>query len=154
VIAGSTAIAGAVVAPCLGLEWLGWQGGPALRNGSACSVSATSELAEALVATGFPSDRTVPIANNFQSFERVKKQVRGVRRCGSAAIDMCMVGDGTYDGYWERAVNPWDLAGGAAVLLAAGGTMTSMDGTAACLTRGHIAATNGRIHQALLALLT
>ena len=82
-----------------------------------------------------------------------KKVARGVRRCGSAAIDMCLVADGTYDAYWERRLNAWDVAGGAAVLLAAGGKLSSLDGGPVDLTVGHLIASNGRVHAALQQLI-
>jgi myo-inositol-1(or 4)-monophosphatase len=153
-------LAGAVVAPALGLSWVGFRGGPATRSEIAhgradeiCHVSETSELEQALVATGFPPDRNSAPQNNLDSFVRVKKVVRGVRRCGSAAIDMCLVADGTYDAYWERRLNAWDLAAGAAVVLSAGGKLTSLDGGSVDLTLGHLIASNGRVHGALQQLL-
>ena len=146
---GGTPLAGAVVAPALGLTWLGYRGGPALRCGEICHVSETSELEQALVATGFPPDRQLAPQNNLDSFVRVKKRARGVRRCGSAAIDLCLVADGTYDAYWERRLNTWDLAAGAAILLSAGGTLTALDGAAVDLNIGHLIASNGRVHAAL-----
>ena len=81
------------------------------------------------------------------------RAVRGHVGCGSAAIDMCLVADGTYDAYWERRLNAWDLAAGAAVLLSAGGTVTALDGGRVDLTRGHLIASNGRVHGALPQLL-
>jgi myo-inositol-1(or 4)-monophosphatase len=146
-------VAGAVVAPALGLTWIGFQGGTARRSDEICHVSETSELEQALLATGFPPDRQTEPASNLETFVRVKKVARGVRRCGSAAIDMCLVADGTYDGYWERRLNAWDLAGGAAVLLAAGGTITALDGGPVDLSVGHLLATNGRIHAELQELV-
>lgn len=146
-------VAGAVVAPALGLSWHGYRGGPAQRAAAICHVSETSELEQALVATGFPPDRSTAPQNNLESFARVKKVVRGVRRCGSAALDMCLVADGTYDAYWERRLNAWDLAAGAAILLAAGGTLTALDGGAPDLSIGHVIASNGRVHAALQRLL-
>ncbi|HEX7453616.1 MAG TPA: inositol monophosphatase family protein [Polyangiaceae bacterium] len=147
-------IAGAVVAPALSSHWRGWDGGPALRNGEPCRVSSTSQLGNALVATGFPSDRTQAATNNFGAFTRVKPLVRGVRRCGSAALDLCLVADGTYDAYWERRLNAWDVMAGSALVLAAGGTVSALDGTPPDLSVGHILASNGRIHSQLLPLLT
>jgi myo-inositol-1(or 4)-monophosphatase len=146
-------VAGAVVAPALGLTWLGYAGGAALRDGQPCHVSETTDLQEALVATGFPPDRSQAPANNLDTFAVVKKVVRGVRRCGSAALDMCLVADGTYDAYWERRLNAWDLAGGAAVLLSAGGRLTALDGSPADLRRGHVIASNGHVHQQLAQLI-
>jgi myo-inositol-1(or 4)-monophosphatase len=147
-------IAGAVVAPALSSHWRGWDGGPALRNSQPCRVSSTSVLGNALVATGFPSDRTQAATNNFEAFTRVKPLVRGVRRCGSAALDLCLVADGTYDAYWERRLNAWDLMAGSALVLAAGGTVSALDGTLPDLSVGHILASNGRIHSELLPLVT
>jgi myo-inositol-1(or 4)-monophosphatase len=72
-----------------------------------------------------------------------------VRRCGSAAIDLCLVSDGTYDGYWERKLNPWDLVAGAALVLGAGGQISAFDGSAARLRSGYVMASNGKIHHAL-----
>lgn len=153
-------LAGAVVAPALGLSWQAYRGGPAKRCVLAggrpdeiCHVSETSELEQALVATGFPPDRQTAPQNNLDSFTRVKKVVRGVRRCGSAALDMCLVADGTYDAYWERRLNAWDLAAGAAMVLSAGGKLTSLSGGEVDLTTGHLIASNGRVHDSLQRLL-
>lgn len=153
-------LAGAVVAPALGLSWQAYRGGAAKRcvlaGGRAdeiCHVSETSELEQALVATGFPPDRQTAPQNNLDSFTRVKKVVRGVRRCGSAALDMCLVADGTYDAYWERRLNAWDLAAGAAMVLSAGGKLTSLGGGDVDLTTGHLIASNGRVHDGLQRLL-
>lgn len=139
-------VAGAVVAPAVSLRWSGFEGGGAQRNGEPCAVSATERLDASLVATGFPPIRDEAPANNFDSFMRVKRQAQAVRRCGSAAMDLCLVADGTYDGYWERRLHAWDAAAGAALVLAAGGKLTSLEGGQADLLRGHIAASNGLIH--------
>jgi myo-inositol-1(or 4)-monophosphatase len=157
-------VAGAVVAPALGITWTAFQGGPAHRFESGagagsrpvseiCRVSETSELEQALVATGFPPDRLTPPANNLDTFVRVKKVAQGVRRCGSAAIDMCLVADGTYDAYWERRLNPWDVAAGAALVLSAGGELSALDGGQVNLSIGHLIASNGRVHAALQRLI-
>jgi myo-inositol-1(or 4)-monophosphatase len=144
-------LAGAVVAPALGTEWTHERG--ARRDGSPCHVSDTARLDDALLATGFPFDRTTSPANNIDAFGTVLRRVRGIRRCGSAAIDCCLVADGTYDGYWERRLNGWDLAAGSAVALRGGATLTALDGGSPDVRVGHIALTNGRIHASLLALL-
>jgi myo-inositol-1(or 4)-monophosphatase len=146
-------IAGAVVAPALGLTWWGYEGGVARRAGEPCRVSETAELEQALVATGFPPDRQTAPGNNLDTFVRVQKVVRGVRRCGSAALDMCLVADGTYDAYWERRLNAWDIAAGAAIVGAAGGRISALDGGPVDLHVGQIIASNGRVHDALQALI-
>lgn len=144
---------GAVVAPALGLWWTGYQGGPSLRCGEACEVSATDELERALLATGFPVQRDQEPSSNLLTFADVMRQVQGVRRCGSAAVDLCLVADGTYDAYWERKLNGWDLCGGSAVVLGAGGRLSALDGGPADVRRGHIVASNGRIHAGVLGML-
>jgi myo-inositol-1(or 4)-monophosphatase len=146
-------VLGAVVAPALGLTWSGSRGIGAFRNDEGCSVSAAADLSSALIATGFPPNRDVAPDNNFDTFARVKRRVQGVRRCGSAAIDCCLVADGTYDGYWERSLHAWDLVAGCAIALAAGATLTSLAGGPADLTAGNLVLTNGRIHDALVALI-
>lgn len=150
---GDEALCGAVVAPTIRTTWSGYKGGGAKRNDEQVAVSRTSVLAEALLATGFPPERGRAPYNNFQSFERIKKRALAVRRCGSAAMDLCFVADGTYDGYWERRVHVWDLAAAAAIQQAAGGRLTALDGGPARLERGHVLGTNGLIHQPLLDLL-
>ncbi len=151
---GGAPLAGAVAAPTLSADWRGYLGGPALRSGEPARVSRTQELGQALIATGFPPDRERAPDNNFESFERVKRRARAVRRCGSAALDLCFVADGTYDGYWERRVCVWDLAAAAAVHRAAGGELTALSGGPVKLEQGHVLATNGRIHAELLSVLS
>ena len=144
---------GAVVAPVLGLWWTGYQGGPSLRCGVPCEPSATDRLAHALLATGFPVQRDQEPASNLSTFVDVMRQVQGVRGCGSAAVDLCLVADGTYDAFWERKLNGWDVCAGAAVLLGAGGRLSALDGSPADVRRGHIVASNGRIHAAVVDML-
>jgi myo-inositol-1(or 4)-monophosphatase len=142
-----------VVAPSLGVEWTGVTGGGATRAGEACSVSEVDHLEQALLATGFPYDRHTSPDNNFDAFVAIKRKCQAVRRCGSAALDLCLVADGTYDGYWEKKVRPWDVAAGSAILLAAGGTVTDYAGGPTSVTDGVIVATNGRVHGELIAEL-
>ena len=147
---GGEAVAGAVFAPALGWFWSGSRGHGAERNGEACRVSPTEVLGDSLLATGFPPNREVAPYNNFDAFVAAKRKARGVRRCGSASLDLCLVADGTYDAYWERALHAWDVVAGAAIVLAAGGQVTALDGGRAKLEIGHLLASNGRLHQTLL----
>ena len=153
-------VVGAVVAPALALRYGACleatpPGAPprgrAERCGVPCSVSATTDLGEALVGTGFPPERERTPDNNFESFVAVKRRARAVRRCGSAALDLCLVADGTYDGYWERRLHAWDVVAGSALVLAAGGAVTSLDGGAPDYHIGHLVASNGLVHAALVA---
>jgi myo-inositol-1(or 4)-monophosphatase len=150
---GGEPVAGAIVAPALGLAWNGHRGGGAFRNGEPCHVSTTSDIEHALIATGFPRDRQRSPDNNFDTFVRVKKKCQGVRRCGAAAVDLAFVADGTYDGYWERKLGAWDLAAGIAIVEAAGGRVSHLDGGPVRLANGHVLADNGPLHEVLLPLV-
>jgi len=147
-------VLGAVVAPALATSWHGYLGedgsATALRNGRACQVSTTAELGASLVATGFPPNRDRAPENNFDSFTAVKRRAQGVRRCGSAALDLCLVADGTYEGYWERRLHVWDVTAGSALVRAAGGRVTALDGGPADWRIGQLIASNGHIHDALI----
>lgn len=150
---GDVPLLGAVVAPSLGVEWAGIVGQGATRSGVACGVSDVAKLDDALLATGFPYDRRTSDDNNFDAFVAIKKKCQAVRRCGSAAINLCLVADGTYDGYWEQKLRPWDMAAGAAIVMGAGGRVTDYVGQPADVMKGHVVATNGRIHEELVAEL-
>ena len=143
-------LAGAVYAPALNCIWSGARHHGAYRNNEPCHVSHTNVLGDALLATGFPPVRERAPHNNLDAYVRAKPMVRGIRRCGSASIDLCFVADGTYDGYWERALHAWDIVAGAAIVLAAGGRVSALDGTQARLEIGHIIASNGHLHDTLL----
>jgi myo-inositol-1(or 4)-monophosphatase len=153
-IAGTDPVLGVVVAPALHLEWTGVAGAQARRNGEECRVSEVAHLDDALLATGFPYDRRTSDDNNFDAFVAIKKKCQAVRRCGSAAIDLCFVADGTYDGYWEKKLGPWDVAAGSAIALAAGGRISDYAGRPADVTHGNVVASNGRIHDELVAELS
>ncbi|MDH5672006.1 MAG: inositol monophosphatase [Myxococcales bacterium] len=146
---------GAVVAPALGAQWRGVAGHFAERDGRPCRVSATSELGAALLATGFhPRGRHDRQLDNLPSFVHALPRVRGIRRCGSAALDLCLTADGTFDGYWERLLSPWDTAAGAAIALGAGALVTNLQGGPVDLSIGHLAVANPGLHPALLSLLS
>ncbi len=147
------ALLGAVVAPALSLEWHGATGQTANRNVEPCRVSSCADFEQALGATGFPRKRDVAPDNNFDSFVAVKKRAQGVRRCGSASIDVCLVADGTYDMFWERKLSTWDLAAGVSIALAAGAKVTNLSGGVPDLSRGHVVVSNGILHDELVELL-
>jgi myo-inositol-1(or 4)-monophosphatase len=145
---------GVVYAPVLGWLWSGVVGDGAQRNGEAISVSSCEDLGRSLLATGFPYDRRTSDENNFKEFVAIERQfAQGIRRLGSAACDLCLVADGTYDGYWEKKLSPWDLAGGTAIVLSASGSVSSLDGGPADVRSGAVVATNGRIHNYLVQAL-
>jgi myo-inositol-1(or 4)-monophosphatase len=146
-------LAAAVVAPALGVEYRAARGHGTTRNGRSCRVSGTQVLGDALLATGFAYDNARSDENNFREFCALTRRTRGVRRCGSAALDLCFVADGTYDGYWESRLKPWDLAAGVLCVAEAGGVVTALDGGDCDVRRGSALATNGTLHGVLRAAL-
>lgn len=150
---GSEGQVGVVHAPALGVTWSAMRGQGAWRNDGACHVSQVGSLHEALVATGFPYDRHTSRENNLREFGTFMRRAQGIRRCGSAAIDLCLVADGTYDAYWEQKLSPWDMAAGAFIVLEAGGTLSRYDGGPANPLSGKLVASNGLLHDAVLAVL-
>lgn len=152
-------VLGVVHAPLLGALWSGLAASGATRKDlfrgleHRLAVSDVGSLDRALGATGFPYDRRTSTDNNFDAFAAVTKATHGVLRCGSAALDLALVADGTYDAYWERKLEAWDIAAGAALVIAAGGAVTDPWGGAFAAASGGIAASNGRVHAALLAAI-
>lgn len=144
---------GVVAAPALGVTWSARRRGGAHRNGERCRVSTTDELKDALCATGFPYDRWDSSEDNLREHRAFLKRTRGIRRCGSAAIDLCLVAEGTYDLYWEQKLNPWDMCAGALLVAEAGGRLSDYDGEAAEPRDGRLVASNGPLHDDALALL-
>jgi myo-inositol-1(or 4)-monophosphatase len=151
------AVAGVVEAPALGWTFAGttksdgWPGGSTL-NGKAITPSATERLGAALLVTGFPYERN-PVQNNLAEWAAFTAAAQGTRRLGSAALDLCFVACGWLDGYWERALHPWDLVAGAAIVEGAGGRATELDGTPFIGTTGRVLASNGFIHDQMMAIL-
>ena len=150
---GPLPIAGVVHAPALDVCWVGSAAHGTTRNGETCRVSPRDALGDALCATGFGYDVVGAGEDNVDEFRAVQRRVRGVRRCGAAAIDLAMVADGTYDAYWEFMLQPWDLAAGAALVQGAGGLATSFEGSALDVRSGAVVASNGSIHGDLVALI-
>jgi len=102
----------------------------AYLNGSRLSASATTELQKSLLVTGFPYDTWNTPQDNFANFLKFSKLSQGVRRLGSAALDLCYVGSGRFDGYWELSLNPWDIAAGGLICEEAGAIVTNISGGA------------------------
>jgi myo-inositol-1(or 4)-monophosphatase len=122
-------------------------------NGQRRRVSARSHLGESVVATGFSYRRASIPDNNVAEFSRVVLKVRGIRRSGSAVLDMAYVAVGRLDGYWEMNLGPWDWAAGSVLVTEAGGSITDLNGGPWDLTSRQTVATNGLIHSELLGAL-
>ena len=144
---------GVIHAPTLGLTWWARRGGGCYRNGAGAAVSKISKLTESLCASGFPYDRRTAEDNNSREWAAVIRAAQGVRRCGSAALDLALIADGTYDGFWEKRLNPWDMAAGVVLVEEAGGRVTSLDGAPVPPWPETIVATNGLVHDELRGVL-
>lgn len=128
------------------------RGRGAWLNGRPLRVSPTARLSEALLATGFPYDRAnYPVA--LARWERFIRAARAVRRPGSAALDLAYVAAGRFDGFWEDFLGPWDVAAGLLLVREAGGQVTNLEGGPARPRRGQVLASNGLLHDAMLAVL-
>jgi len=114
-------------------------------------VSAETDFSQSLVATGFAYDVHTSDDDNLESFRNVVKTARGIRRDGSAALDLCYVAAARLDAYWELKLHPWDVAAGYLILEEAGGRVTNYAGTETDRSGREVVATNGALHEALRA---
>lgn len=148
-------VLGVVYEPNLDQLFVGVQGGGATLNGKKIRVSRIGVLQRALLATGFAyniqkSQRT---RNNMSHFENFLRTSQAVRRDGAAAVDICYVACGRFDGFWEMDLRPWDIAAASLILEEAGGTSTLFDGSALNIYTNQIVCSNGMIHPAMMDVL-
>jgi myo-inositol-1(or 4)-monophosphatase len=127
----------------------GERGQGATLNGKPIHVSQTSQLQESILGTGFPSHKRHKNPNIF-FYHQITLRSHGVRRAGSAALDLANVACGRYDGFWEFNLNPWDTAAGVLIVQEAGGTVTRFDGAPFRLDSREVIASNGLIHAELI----
>lgn len=146
-------VAGATVDPMRDELFFASRGNGAWLNGTRLRVSHTTELLQALLCTGFPYGQGEGLAEMIASFGRFTALSRGVRRLGSAALDLAYVAAGRLDGFWEQGLHAWDVAAGQLLVEEAGGVVTRFDGAAHVLTGGEIAASGKGLHAAILAVL-
>jgi len=146
-------VAGAVYVPMLGEMFTAARGGGATLNGAPIRVSTTPRLDRGFLATGFPYDIRTNPDNNLDHFASFATRALAIRRAGAAALDLAYVACGRFDGFWELRLKPWDLAAGALLIQEAGGRITAIDGTPFHLTCPGICASNGLIHDEMLATL-
>ncbi len=137
---------GVVFNPILDELFLAAKGLGATRNRQPISVSQTTTLEKSLVITGFAYDRRKTTDNNYKEFCQMCHLAQGVRRSGSAALDLSSIACGRADGFWERGLSPWDVVAGIVVLEEAGGKVTAYNNSPFDLKSGRILATNGKIH--------
>lgn len=146
-----TLVAGVIYDPLRDDLFVTEKGKGAFLNGRAIHASAVAELAEALVATGFPS-RKRHASPNIHFYQEFTLRSHGVRRAGSAALDLAYVAAGRMEAFWEFNLNPWDTAAGILLVEEAGGCVTDFSGKHYRIASEEILASNGKIHTELLTL--
>lgn len=117
------------------------------------NCSSVKILNESLLATGFPPDSKNSPKSNMKEFQYITDHCHGVRRDGSAALDLCFVASGRLDGFWEFKLAPWDLAAGTLIVREAGGKVSSPQGGVFDINSGHVIASNGYIHDEIVSSL-
>ncbi len=125
----------------------------AFRDGEKISVTGTSILQKALLATGFPYIHNEIWHRNMELFREFTDRCQGVRRAGAAAIDLCHVASGWLDGFWEHGLQPWDTAAGILIVEEAGGKISQIDGSEFSIFDNNIVASNESLHEEMLTIL-
>lgn len=145
---------GAVYDPMLDELYTAEKGIGASLNGKKITVSAIDDLGRSLLATGFPYDLRASRDNNLNFFSEFAVKAQAIRRAGSAALDLCYLASGRFDGYWEMKLRPWDMAAGALIASEAGGRVTDFSGGSFSIYGKECLATNGLIHEDMTRILT
>lgn len=146
---GNEVIAGVILDPTRNELFTAERGGGAALNGETIHVSKVTTLGESLLGTGFPSKKR-HLNPNIYFYHQLTLKSHGLRRAGSAALDLACVASGRYDGYWEFNLNPWDISAGVLLVEEAGGKISHMDGSKLDLAASReVLATNGLIHHEL-----
>lgn len=141
---------GLVYCPVMDERFEAWDGGGAFLNGDPIRVSRTATLLESLVATGFPYSVHEEAGSVVRRFHQVLLRVQGIRRAGSAALDLCYVAAGRFDAYWEQGLKPWDTAAAALIAEEAGGRLSDFEGKPFSPYGPTVVASNGLIHDEIL----
>ncbi|MFM7017167.1 MAG: inositol monophosphatase family protein [Bacteroidota bacterium] len=131
-----------------------WKDGGAFCNGNKIQVSATDKLSQSLVATGFPYTNYTRMESYMRVFDYCMRNTHGLRRLGSAAVDLVYVAAGRMDSFFEYGLNAWDVAAGCLILKEAGGEVTDFSGGDNFLFGKEILATNKKTHQEFLNIIT
>ncbi len=144
---------GVILNPVSGELFTAVKGEGAALNGHPIRVSETAAVSESLLVTGFPYNFKTIFQDVMARFGNCLKAGRGIRRLGSAALDLCFVACGRFEGFWEQNLHPWDTAAGFLMVEEAGGAVTDFGGTPFAIEGKEILATNGKIHDEMLSLL-
>ena len=148
-----TLAAGAIYDPVRDEMFAAARGLGATLNGGPLQVSAVAQLEDSLLVTGFPYDVREHPERHVPLFQAFLTRAQGIRRDGSAALNLCYLAMGRFDGFWEGRLSPWDMAAGVLIVREAGGTVTRYDGAEFALDGRQILATNGHLHEAMLSVI-
>ena len=148
-----TIIVGVVLDPTRNELFVAKKGQGATLNEKPIHVSATPKLGDALLVTGFAYDVQTVADNNLKEFCAFSLKAQGMRRTGTAAIDLCYIACGRFDGYWELKLNPWDTAAGKLIVEEAGGKITNYNGESFSIYGQDLIASNGFIHEEMVEVL-
>ncbi len=144
---------GVVYDPCRNDLFTATRGAGAFLNDRRIRVSKTLNLKDALIGTGFPFKEFGDIDRYLAAFKEITQKSAGVRRPGAAALDLCYVACGRYDGFWEKGLMPWDAAAGGLLILEAGGLITDFKGEGNYLESGSVVAGTPRVFAPLLQIV-
>lgn len=144
---------GLVLNPMDGELYSAIAGNGAALNGKPINVSSTASVSDSLLVTGFPYDFNEIVEPAMKRFSVCQQASQGVRRLGSAALDICYLACGRFDGFWEQNLKPWDKAASAIIAAEAGAVITDFSNQPFSINQKEILVTNGRIHEELLSLL-
>ena len=149
-VEGDEILMGVVFKPFTKDIYFAIDGKGATLNNARISVSKTNELVKSLLITGFPYERNIFMERTLESINVLSGEVQGLRRFGSAALDLCYVAEGICDGFFEYTIKPWDVSAGILIVKEAGGKVTNIAGEEADIYSGNFVATNGLLHEKLL----
>ena len=146
-------VGGLVYLPALGDLYRAIEGKGATKNGNPICVSKNRDFSKSLIVTGFPYSRHKYLTELLASIGNFLEQARGLRRTGTAALDLCWLAEGLFDVHYELHLNPWDTCAGAVILLEAGGRITDFLGHSWDMWQPQLAASNGLVHSEMLECL-
>lgn len=149
----SNVVCGVIYDPMRGEMFSAISGKGSVMNGHRIQISATGDLDKSLLATGFPYDIRESEINNIDHFVNFATRAQAIRRCGSAALDLCYVACGRFDGFWELKLSPWDVAAGVLIVKESGGRVSDFQGETASIYGKDLLASNGLIHEQMIQIL-
>ena len=147
-------VVGVIDVPILNDTYWSCRGQGSYKNGMKIQVSRTEYLSQCLASTGFNAENESLLVEQLDIYSKVIRKIRGIRRPGSAAFDLCMVASGVYDFFWEHGLSPWDVAAGQLLVEEAGGANSTVEGLAYNPWQKSILSSNGLVHKDIVKIIT